>query len=162
MIRPLRRRHRVTVSVLAVVLPVLFVAGLLTRRPPAVMETLPGALRPDSGTSSILLAEEPGLWGDAAITTRLYADGTPAARLAVALRPDAYLKAPDILVYWHPTRPTDDAVPDGAYLLGTLAGTHAQRFILPDTALRADGHLMLYSLGHRQVIATAGLASKQP
>ena len=162
MIRPLRTRHRVMVSILAVALPLLFAAGLLVRRPPAVMETLPEALRPVAETHPVLLAEESALWGGLAITTRLYADGTPASRLAVALRPDGALKAPDVLVYWHTTMFSGDAVPDGAYVLGTLGGTHTQHFALPDTALHADGHLMLYSLGHQRTIATAQLASKQP
>ena len=163
MIRPLRRRHRVMVTVLAVTLPILFVAGLLARQPQARVETIPEAVASSSETHPRLLAEEPNLWGELAIITRLHADAAPASGLAVELHPEAYLKAPDVLVYWHVgTMPAENIIPDGAYLLGALAGTQAWRFALPDTALHADGHLILYSLGHQQTIATARLSSKQP
>ncbi len=163
MIRPLRTRHRVMVTVLAVTLPVLFVAGLLARKPPVEMEALPEALQPFSETYPTLLAETPDLWGELAIITRLHANGAPASRLAVELHPEADLKTPDVLVYWHTdTPPAEGVVPDGAYLLGTLAGTRTRRFSLPDTALHTDGHLILYSLAHQQTIATVMLSSKQP
>ena len=162
MIRPLRTRHRVMVTVLAVTLPVLFVAGLLVRKPPAEMEAIPEALQPSSATYSTLLSETPDLWGELAIVTRLHADGDPASRLAVELHPEAYIKTPDVLVYWHTEATAEDVVPDGAYLLGALAGAQARRFALPDTALATDGHLILYSLAHQQTIATARLSSKQP
>lgn len=163
MIRPLRTRHRVMVTALAVALPLLFVAGLLARTPPAEMEVLPEVLRPFSEAYPALLGEEPDLWGDVAIVTRLHADAVPASRLAVELRPEADLKTPDVLVYWHAgTVAAAGAIPDDAYLLGALAGVHARRFALPDTALRVDGRLILYSLGHQQTIATARLSTKQP
>ena len=163
MIRPLRTRHRVMVTVLAVTLPILFVAGLLARKPPAEMEALPEAIPFFSETYPRLLDEAPNLWGELAILTRLHADATPASHLAVELHPEAYLKAPDVLVYWHVgALSAEDIIPDGAYLLGGLAGTRAQHFALPDTALHTDGHLILYSLGHQQMIATASLSSKQP
>ena len=151
------------VTVLAVTLPILFVAGLLARQPQARVETIPEAVASISETYPRLLAEEPNLWGELAIITRLHANGAPASRLAVELHPEAYLKTPDVLVYWHTDTPAaEGVVPDGAYLLGTLAGTRARRFALPDTALHTDGHLILYSLAHQQTIATAMLSSKQP
>ena len=163
MIRPLRTRHRVMVTVLAVALPVLFVAGLLARKPLVGMDATPEALQPFSETYPMLLTETPDLWGEFAIQTRLHADTAPASRLAVELHPEAYLKAPDVLVYWNVDTPlAEGAIPDGAYLLGTLAGTQARHFALPDTALHTDGHLILYSLAHQQTIATARLPSKQP
>ena len=163
MIRPLRTRHRVMVTVLAVTLPILFVAGLLARKPPAEMEALPKAIQPFSEAYPTLLAEAPNLWGELAIITRLHADATPASHLAVELHPEVYLKAPDVLVYWHlGALPAEDTIPDEAYLLGALAGTRTRHFALPDTALHTDGHLILYSLGHQQTIATARLSSRQP
>ena len=105
----------------------------------------------------------PDLWGELAILTRLHADATPATRLAVELHPEAALKAPDVLVYWHMgLPPTEGTVPENAHLLGALAGTQARHFALPDTTLHTDGHLILYSLGHQQTIAMALLSSKQP
>ena len=163
MIRPLRTRHRIMVTALAATLPILFVASLLMRELPPAMETLPEALQPSSTAYPTLLAEMPDLWGEPAILTRLHADATPAARLAVELHPEAPLKAPDVLVYWQMgTLPAESAVPEDAYLLGTLAGTQARYFALPDTALHTDGHLILYSLGHQQTIAMAPLSSTQP
>jgi hypothetical protein len=45
MIRPLRRRHRAVVIVLAIVLPVVFAIAIATRKPVPVMPVLP-ELRP--------------------------------------------------------------------------------------------------------------------
>ena len=41
MIRSLRRRHRWVFIALAVLLPILFLAGIWVRQPIAVMDTLP-------------------------------------------------------------------------------------------------------------------------
>ncbi|MBS1791983.1 MAG: hypothetical protein JST85_30030 [Acidobacteria bacterium] len=44
MIRPLRRQHRITILILALVLAVLFIVGLMARKPVPVNSRLPSAL----------------------------------------------------------------------------------------------------------------------
>lgn len=51
MIRSLRRKHFIIFLLLAVILPCLFVLGLLARRPVAVMEHIPESLTNGPGVS---------------------------------------------------------------------------------------------------------------
>ncbi len=63
-----------------------------------------------------------------------------------------------MLVYWAPTVPGDRAqLPEDATLLGALGDAGPRNFDLPlrDT----PGHLLLYSLGHRTVVASTPTGS---
>ncbi|MEM1096610.1 MAG: hypothetical protein AAGJ10_18570 [Bacteroidota bacterium] len=157
MIRPLRTRHRVMVSTLAVVLPVLFVASLLVRQHPAVMDTLPVPVSAEA--PSLLRSETTATFGALSVSLRVYEDARPATRLAVALRPDASPSAPDVLAYWSETPPSAATLPDAAILLGTLAGPQSRTFMLPEAALRTEGYLILYSLGHQALLGSSPLSS---
>jgi hypothetical protein len=53
-------------------------------------------------------------------------------------------------------------LPENGFLLGTLAGTRAQTYALPDTTLRINGTLTLYSLAHQEIVGTAALSTRQP
>ncbi len=102
MIQALRRRHRWMMVAITIVLPIVFAAGLAVRKPiPATENTLSALMTPSAISFSHLLFEKSDLWVDLKITTRVYADQQPAARLAVELHPQNYLKIPDLLVYWH-------------------------------------------------------------
>ncbi|MGH7457073.1 MAG: hypothetical protein ACRENG_37330 [bacterium] len=163
MIHPLRRRHRWMTVAISIVLPIAFVAGLTVRKPIPATENVPAAsMTPSSAAFSHLLFEKSDLWPDLKITTRVYADQQPAARLAVELHPQDYLKIPDMLVYWHPQPSIQtDKLPDEVYLLGALAGTEKLRFILPEPAMTQDGSLILYSLAHQKIIAATMLPTSK-
>lgn len=163
MIHPLRRRHRWITMALAVGLPIAFIAGLAVRKPIPTTENAPSALMaPPDIVFSQLLFDKSDLWANLKITTRLYADQQPARQLAVELHPQDDLKAPDLLVYWHPEPAVQtEQLPDEAYLLGALAGTQMGRFILPAPALTQEGSLILYSLAHQKIIATTTLPARQ-
>lgn len=163
MIHPLRRRHLWMTTAIAIILPVVFVAGLAVRKPIPATENAPSALMaPPAVSFSHLLFEKSDLWADLKITTRVYADQQPAERLAVELHPQDYLKIPDLLVYWHPQPSIQtDKLPDDAYLLGALAGTQKRRFILPEPAMTQDGSLILYSLAHQKIIAATTLPTSK-
>ena len=163
MIRPLRTRHRLWVTALAVALPLLFAAGLLARKPPAVMERLPAELQPQTDAFPVVLEEYADLWSTVDIHTRLLGDRQPPTRLAIALSSTAMANAPDALVYWTiDPAPTGETPLDGAYLIGSLFGNSSPYLALPDTALHVDGHLILYSLAHQETLATASLPTQQP
>ncbi|MGH7595223.1 MAG: hypothetical protein ACREOI_02675 [bacterium] len=163
MIQPLRRRHRWMMAAITVILPVVFVAGLAVRKPIPATENIPAAsTSPSSMAFTHLLFEKTDLWPELKITTRVYADQQPAERLAVELHPQDYLKIPDLLVYWHPQPSIQtDKLPDGAYLLGALAGTQKLRCILPEPAMTQDGSLILYSLAHQKIIAATMLPTSK-
>jgi hypothetical protein len=155
MIRPLRQRHRLMLLGLSVALPLLFGAGLLARKAPAVMEALPATGRvPEAGAYPLVVAEREA--DSLAVQIRLRADGRPARRLALELMPRQYLKEPDLLVYWHPGT-ASDVSPSGGYLLGAMDGARARIFALPDTARHTNGTVIFYTLAHQKTLETATL-----
>lgn len=76
------------------------------------------------------------------------------------LRPRADLQQPDLLLYWLPRESLEGApagVPEGALLLGALAGARVRRFVLPERALVEQGALLLYTLAHQRRLAMGAL-----
>ncbi len=153
MIRPLRVRHRLIWTGLAVALPALYVLGLAARQP------VPG------GPIPVPLGDESPAAPAAAWHTREIASGRV---LAMAVSPGAGARPavlwlhqvedwrrPDILVYWSetPLAPQDDLA--DAILLGALDGPRPRSLNLPS---RRGGHLTLYSLAHRERIGSVALA----
>jgi len=95
MIQPLRRNHRWVMTGLALVLPVLFLAGLAARSPvPPDRWRLPGA-------------------------------GEPDPQVAGLLRPYQNLLAPDLIMYWSASPAPDGVLPADAKLLGSPQGLQA-------------------------------------
>lgn len=140
MIRSLRRRHRQVFLVLAVVLPLLFAAGLVARRTVPVAEAPPVKLPTASDRPGLVAWDEAGL--------RL---GSGADYLDVV--PTGAAEFPDILLYWSPDPPEADTPGSQAFLLGAIDGVRAQRCSLPDFAREVDGYLIAWSLAHRRAIA---------
>jgi len=62
---------------------------------------------------------------------------------------------PDVLLYWAPGATTDASEPlAGAYLLGAAPTNGApRRYPLPGHALEGSGRLLLWSLGHHELVA---------
>lgn len=155
MIRPLRQRHRWILLGLSVALPLLFVAGLLARKAPAVMESLPATGRVlEADAYPVVVAEREG--DSLGVQLRLRADGRPARRMALELAPRQHLREPDLLVYWHPGTAAG-VLPSDGYLLGTMDGARARVFALPDTALHTYGTVIFYTLAHQKTLETARL-----
>ncbi len=169
MIAPLRRRHRLWTLTLAVVMPVLYVLALTARPQPPVAD-LPSALAAADAGGEVV-REATDLFAVHAVTVRVRR-GTGGWK--VELEPQAPIVRPEILVYWSPSAPASEALPAEAlpaealaaealpaeaFLLGSLAGTRARVFDLPTPAFGGDGWLVLYSLGHQEVIDTAALST---
>lgn len=147
MIAPLRRRHRWTALLLLVLfLPALLVLVLASRPRPTVAFAVPEALVAEPAAGEVIF-EDPELLGPVAV--RVLRGGV------LELAASAPLARPDVLVYWSAEAPAK-AVPAGAYLLGPL-GDRPRRFPLPAEAAGVDGHLVLFSLGHGEILATGAL-----
>jgi len=153
MIAAARRRHRIAIGALAAVVPPLFAIALLARPAP----TAP-LVAPDAPPATALLWERDDRWPRLPILTRVWGlrpDGPPAV---VELAPARDPMRPDVLVYWAPDG-TPERLPEGAFLLGRLAGASARRLALPaEVAAAAAGRLWLYSLGHHELLDSASLA----
>lgn len=151
MIAPLRRRHRLTVASLAVALPVLYVVALAARPDEPVVDQLPPALA--EAAAGEVDQDFGELVTDPAVAVRSRTDG---AQWWVELDPGAPIALPEVLVYWTPST-VADRLPEDAFLIGSLAGARARAHGMPRDALGRDGTLVLYSLGHQEVVASAPL-----
>lgn len=152
MIAPLRARHRRTVTVLALALPALYLLALRARPDPPTMAAaaLPDAASPAVASDARVSALPSPLFPGLDIDARLLAAGT-----VLELAPRVMPRAPDVLVYWRSAggdRDEGDALPGDAVFLGPLA-PRAARYPLPTSG----GTVLLYSLGHRTVIARGAL-----
>lgn len=105
--------------------------------------------------------------------------GSWPARLAwsddglVEITPLRPLDRPELLLYWIEDESEDElegnALPPDARLVGRIASTSPQRFVLPEAAVAqtriaggAHGLLVIYSLGHHEIVATARLSFSSP
>ncbi len=157
MIAPLRRRHRLMATTLLVAVPVLYVLALLARPAEPVMETLPAGFANAVGEGQVLFAED-DLFVEHRIAVRLRSDSRGPV---LELEPMEPLALPDVLVYWSPSRQASPGLPGDAYLVGALAAG-ASFSELPPAAARGGGRVVLYSLGHKQVVAAAELPEVRP
>lgn len=106
---------------------------------------------------------------DEPIWTRDDAFGLWPARLAIhrdgrlELTPLRPLDRPELLLYWSPpidseANASDERLPAEAVLLGRIFAARQQSFALPDAVRGATdrrGALVVYSLGHQEIVARA-------
>jgi len=162
MIHPLRQRHRLNLTILAVVLPLAFALGLLARKASPTMHAAPSALSHEPFALPRMIFEKEDLWPGIKITTRVYTDAPSGLLFALELQPREDVHAPDILVYWSArTSGNEQELLKEAHLLGALAGRQKRSWLLPGTMERVDGKVILYSLGHQAVVASASLTISQ-
>ena len=157
MIRPLRRRHRVTMVLLAVALPAILAAGLIARRPVPAVETLPDGV------------DEGALAGVPRMVTHLDGGGLVSMHLieapsgiSVALEVEGVRGRPEWLVYWSPESSSPGGrLPDGAWLLGALEENRRNLFDLPETAAGPVGRVILYRPVSGEVLGSLRLRSTE-
>lgn len=147
MIARLRRRHRVATLALAVLMPPSLAVAVLARSE-ATTSSVPVALVGDRTADSPRWSRD-DLFAEVPIRARRFAGDRGAI---IELQPLRDPLLPDLLVYWS-SGGVGDALPEGARLLGRLAGMEARRFALP----APRGTLHLYSLGHARLVDGAAL-----
>jgi hypothetical protein len=138
---------------IAVAVPTLFAAGLASRSP------IPRAVSPSSlgGHPSLVRsgAASETVWeGAPVVMTSASVDGRPCWLIE---KPED-LQYPDLLVYQlpHGVELAGEGLPEEAVLLGKLAGK-LSIVEQPSGSSLQGSRLVLYSLGHRQVVATVRL-----
>ncbi|MEM7586764.1 MAG: hypothetical protein AAF560_25465 [Acidobacteriota bacterium] len=151
MIAPLRRRHRWMTAILAVVVLGLYVAALAGRPAAPRTSELPAARVEPAGE---VVAEYDDLFRHP-ITTRVRSS---AAGWQLELTPSQPLAKPEVLVYWTSEGETGGpGLPADAFLLGALAGARPRTMTLPAAAQGRPGQLLLYSLGHQEIVDSGTL-----
>jgi hypothetical protein len=150
MIQPLRTVHRRVFVTLALVLPVILVAGLGARHR-GLHPVAPAKQVPDSVQ---LVRHSSSMWQTRVIQTEFFADSKNSENLYVVLRPAQDLSEPDLLLYWAASQPSGVSLPAEARLLGAFVA--GRTFALPRGAGQG-GHLVLCSLAHQSVVDTAAV-----
>lgn len=143
MIRSLRRWHRATFTLLAVVVPATVGAALVGRRAPVPSGTWPGELHPTSDGQG-----GPGAaWSHDALRVEVH-DRT--LRVLAWEEP----AAPALGLYWSANEPVDGVLPGDARFLGALGSHPPRSFPLPAD----DGWIVAFSLGLGEVRGALDLA----
>ena len=150
MIRRLRQRHRVMSGGLLLAVIGSGIA-LISRPTDAVMEQLPSPLTEAAASAAQPLKSGDDLWDGAQLRTTIYPD-------QVVISPLQPLRHPDCLLYWTPMANREGELPKVARLLGAVAEQPVQRIPVPASLTMSTGHLLIYSLGHSEVIAWLSLA----
>ena len=151
MTRPLRQGHRHLAFGLAVLVPIVFAAGVIARKPVPVSDSLPAALIHPSPTFTATEWNRSDLFGKTHINIQLHRENAGLRRLAVEFSRDKNFAKPDLIVYWFAgDAPITDSVPDTAQLLGGFAP--AEALLLPEDAATRGGRLILYSLADQDVV----------
>ena len=153
MILPLRRHHRRMFTVIAILLPVTFVAGVAARKP--IPATAPSdALLSPRQTFSQSGWNRSDLFTNVAIRVQLLHDAANTNRIALQIStPKDFVKA-DLLVYWLPVESMlKDTIPEDAVLLGAFVS--GQPLSVPPGLSGKPGSLVLYSLADHEIVETS-------
>jgi hypothetical protein len=155
MIRPLRQRHLVMMTLLAILVPLVLVAALTARSAVPLAEAIPGSLvsvPPERSDGWYELAPDI----PARVRIRQEKDGWKLDYLPVG-DPEK----PDLLLYWSAS-PADGSgkLAADAILLGSLAGAQARTFPVEEEIDRA-GYFIVYSLAHAEVVGSAAVPGER-
>jgi hypothetical protein len=140
MIQPLRRVHARAFLALGIFLPILFIAGVRSRR---ISASVPIAQGRTQATSA--LSERTITIDGARVTAKVFREGTGTS-VEISSTPE--LLVPDVLVYASTSEPKNDVSTD-AVLLGPFVSGKAYR--LPSVNSR---FVLLYSLPRKELLAT--------
>jgi hypothetical protein len=147
MIRPLRATHRVIFFAFAILLPVLFASGLLSRPHWPSDLAVSDATIPEGQK---IVWEKSGSVDRTKVTVRVLSDPSSTNSEQVQLSTSKPLIAPDLLVYWSPQQ-SNAGLAAEAHLLGPF---HVlTRYPLPLEA-QEKGFVILYSLARGQVLVS--------
>lgn len=136
------------VVALALVVPVLFVTGLMLRQPIPVTEATPSRGATSGGEGlEVLGAQTVGEELPIRVTW-LRASGSDGRR-AVGLALEGPLERPDLLVYWDDGSGEGSALSEAARLLGRVGGRHEVVWEVPGSG--TGGRLVFYSTAWKEV-----------
>ncbi len=144
MIQPLRKTHRLIFFVLGVALPLLFIAGLVSRHAPlsAVGPVEDKLAQRNRGTKFVMNHSS------SKFTVRLVENRKGGPEREFMAIPDSGFLAPDVFVYWSETQPGASLSPN-AKLLGKLEPGEPYRI-----PRGPGGYFLLYSVAQNEVLGS--------
>ena len=180
MILERRKIHFYSAIALAIILPILFIWGIVARpfynipnqslvpawrslgiNSAPTSTTVTAATVSQQLSASINLADFPKV-RDPEILLNVALDSSPGKTVkesvSLVVTPQSILKFPDPLLYWQANRETPTEIDRSMILLGSLPGKASNidlqpRYVfdLPPEALKQDGALVLYSQGYNAI-----------
>lgn len=150
MIRAARSRHRVMVVALALVVPVLFAAGLMLRQPIPVTEVTSPRGAASGGESYEVLGEQT-VGEELPVRVSWLRELGSGARRAVGLTLEGPLKRPDLLLYWDDGAGDGTTLSEAARLLGRIGGRQEVVWQVPEPH---SGSLVFYSTAWKEVVGS--------
>ncbi len=155
MIRPLRRRHLLAFAALSLALPLAFVLSLTSRQPSPANDDLSELAEHAPAASP---GGAPGMTSWEGVFGTLSLAGGSGQPQTVEVGPVPDLRRPDVLLYWSPSAPTRGGrLPAESVLLGRFDRDTGGRYALPHGIVGRGGAFILFSLGHGEVVAVAGV-----
>lgn len=158
MMRTHRQRHRRMIGFLAGLLPIVFAASVIARRPVPVSKSPAPGLSPQPAEYGSIVFTKTDLWPGHPFVTHLRRDA--AGLIAVEFQFREFAR-PDVLAYWvagHDS-PTD-RLADNARLLGAFLPRTP--LAIPAAARGEPGRFVLYSLADHEIVARSRPFVLQP
>lgn len=153
MIQPLRATHRAVFLTWAILLPVLFIEGLLSRHQPPPAS---GPILQSPAKSKTVRSEKNVKVGTTSCHVKLLQSPDNPAEQYLQLNPEAPVVSPDVLVYWS-EQSSPSGLPEHAQLLGSFRPMEI--YLLPTNA-QGTGYAILYSLAQQKSIGSVSLGAQ--
>lgn len=151
MIRPLRQRHRRTSIALGMFLPIVFVLGIVARKPVPRMDSLPANLAAMPEKFATTEWERADLFVKSHIRVRFLREQGNTGRFALEFSAPKDFVRPDLMVYWVAGHSNaTDTLPNTAELLGAFSSSSP--LALSADSATPNGRLVLYSLADNEVV----------
>lgn len=161
-----RQVHLYSFVILAIVLPLCFIAGLVWRPTFDPVDASADALFQRAGFAPSFTWENQEVWRKPNFLKQdqiqLRAEKVFAKEGGdpfLNLQPQSDLQLPDVLVYWQQGATPPEAISETSILLGALSGASNRQFSIPTAMQGQTGHLLLFSQATQEIISTFPLDS---
>jgi hypothetical protein len=144
--------HRFIFSAWILVLPAVFIGGLLSRHQ---WPTVASSPLKETSQGELLISEKSETAGDLGFEARLLTVSSDPNVRAVEIVSKASALSPDVLVYWSASRPESN-LPASAQLLGPY---HAQQQNRLPSEANGAGFVVLYSLAQQRILSSFSLGN---
>lgn len=155
-----RQVHLYSFVILAIVLPLCFVAGLVWRPTFAPVDASADALfqragfAPYSSWENQESKRKPTLLQQENIQLQIETLFAQASNdVFLNIQPQSDLQLPDVLVYWQPGTPPEQ-LSETSILLGALSGVSNRQFLIPAAMQGQTGYLLLFSQATKEIISS--------